>query len=541
MHARTSSHPNRHHAFTLTELLVAIAVLVVILIATARIFSSASKVAGTGEATSSLLQSAAAIESQIRADFANLSREGFFVIQCVSGGGTRADQLVFFTQRSTTSQQFMGSRESSATNQVASTWLAESGVARVYYGHGVTAPNLGADQDTDGFNSTGCDGSALTPWSSTAAFGNSTIDAHNWTAGTTQGSKGQPNTPKENWPLLRQALVLAKDGAGPSSPDLVYAANYKNATSVLSTEKQRPWVDPWFTSGNPNPTGSGYDPTWLSSRVDICTMSLADIKRQITGNGALPFLLGSSANPWVDCQRTRMLQCVGFPDPFMNSGGEDQPFLRYPRAEKVPPSMGRADSMLASSILSANCSSFRVDWTWSDGVGRSGSGLGMVVAGRTQTPWFGLCDQPCPAVAPSANNVRPVSNIVNFVDNGNGDVFGTIDAPLVVDNAAFPADGTAPSLNLVCNAEGFLNIDPSNCDLHLKPVWAPSPCQPATVYAAAFGYNSEDTSVMPPLSTGNGPYTPWPSAVRITMTLNDPNARLEGGRVFQFIVELPRP
>ena len=34
-------------------------------------------------------------------------------------------------------------------------------------------------------------------------------------------------------------------------------------------------------------------------------------------------------------------------------------------------------------------------------------------------------------------------------------------------------------------------------------------------------------------------YTPWPTAVRITMTIHDPKARLTNGRTFQFIVELP--
>ncbi len=536
------SNSTRTGGFTLTELLVAITVLIVVLFATSRIFSSASKVAGAGEATSNVLQTAAAIESQIRADFAHLSRDGFFVVQCVEAAGTRADQLVFFTQRTTATQQFMGSRESSATNAVASTWLAESGVARVYYGHGVSSPNLGPDQDTDGFNNGTCDGSALTPWASTASAGNATIDAHLWSAGTTQGSKGQPSIPKENWPLLRNALLLAKDGAAPSSADLVYAANFKNATSVLSTEKQRPWVDAWFTSGNPNPTGSSYDPTWLSGRVDVCTMTLGDIKKQITGSGLLPFITGTTANPWTDSQRTRMLQCVGFPDPFTNGGAKSQPFLRYPRAEKATPSMGRADSMLASSILSANCSSFRVEWTWSDGVGRGPYGLGMTVAGRSQTPWFGLCDQPCPIYGITANNVRPVSNHANYVGDQNGEYYGTIDAPLVLENSAIPPDGASPVGRIVCCAEGVLNLDGSDCRLQQKPVWQlPAACQPAIMYAAAFGYNSTDPSVSLGISSGNGPYTPWPSAVRITIKLHDPNGRLEGGREFQFIVELPRP
>ena len=81
------SNSTRKRGFTLTELLVAITVLIVVLFATSRIFSSASKVAGAGEATSNVLQTAAAIESQIRADFAHLSRDGFFVVQCAADHG----------------------------------------------------------------------------------------------------------------------------------------------------------------------------------------------------------------------------------------------------------------------------------------------------------------------------------------------------------------------------------------------------------------------------------------------------------------------
>ena len=34
-------------------------------------------------------------------------------------------------------------------------------------------------------------------------------------------------------------------------------------------------------------------------------------------------------------------------------------------------------------------------------------------------------------------------------------------------------------------------------------------------------------------------FVPWPTALRITMVLNDRQKNLEGGRIFQFIVELP--
>jgi hypothetical protein len=55
-----------------------------------------------------------------------------------------------------------------------------------------------------------------------------------------------------------------------------------------------------------------------------------------------------------------------------------------------------------------------------------------------------------------------------------------------------------------------------------------------------FGFNQTDPSVTA-FSAGNrGPYTPLPSALRITVRLHDPLGRIEGGRDFQFIVELPR-
>ena len=53
-------------AFTLTEMLVAISVLLVVVIATSTIFGTAQKVASVGESNSELLQQAIAIEHGAR-------------------------------------------------------------------------------------------------------------------------------------------------------------------------------------------------------------------------------------------------------------------------------------------------------------------------------------------------------------------------------------------------------------------------------------------------------------------------------------------
>jgi prepilin-type N-terminal cleavage/methylation domain-containing protein len=120
-------------AFTLVELLVSITVLLIILGAVARIFSTASKVSGLGEANADLQTTATAIERLIRSDIDRINREGFLAIQCVAvrndvnrhiyGAPTdptvplldpnrpideylRCDQIVFFTDRQQPTVQY---------------------------------------------------------------------------------------------------------------------------------------------------------------------------------------------------------------------------------------------------------------------------------------------------------------------------------------------------------------------------------------------------------------------------------------------------
>ena len=74
----------RRHAFTLVELLVALTVLLVVIIATARIFGTTSKVAAIGEASADLQATATAVEKIIRADIERIARDGVLAIQCVA-------------------------------------------------------------------------------------------------------------------------------------------------------------------------------------------------------------------------------------------------------------------------------------------------------------------------------------------------------------------------------------------------------------------------------------------------------------------------
>ena len=68
--------------------------------------------------------------------------------------------------------------------------------------------------------------------------------------------------------------------------------------------------------------------------------------------------------------------------------------------------------------------------------------------------------------------------------------------------------------------------------------------QGAVVYEALFGYNQDtpvdvDGTTWDPAAFGGVAYTPWPSAIRITMILHDADLKLEAGREIQFVIELP--
>jgi hypothetical protein len=54
--------------------------------------------------------------------------------------------------------------------------------------------------------------------------------------------------------------------------------------------------------------------------------------------------------------------------------------LGWPRAERTVANVNRRTEMLTSPVLLANCSSFRVDWTWAPLVGRVLDGTGQVLA-----------------------------------------------------------------------------------------------------------------------------------------------------------------
>ncbi|MHC4220590.1 MAG: hypothetical protein ACYSU7_19300 [Planctomycetota bacterium] len=468
---------------TLVEILVAVAVVVVVIGVAAKLFQTAAAVTGIGMATADVIQETAAIERQIRGDFDRLCREGFLAIRCVAvpngvdGSGAlldpalpadaviRADQLVFFTCGVHSIQTLRGGAGADRR--------AQGAVARVYYGHAFQVPDGPAvtrpvppDDVVWAIDPQVIADEPFVPWSrgprtlqlvrfqrnATDAPGDYVIDGDHGLAAAPQPSAGR-------WLLARQAVVLADDGGSPAVFLYRLGRGGFRSTSTIGDDVIR------------------------NGRVDVAAGGLNDIRSDIIA-------------PW----------------PRQRSAIADLVF--YPRAERAAPGPHRVDQALTAHVLAGACSSFVIDWTWSDGVGEAVSADGRRYRGVSVSrlgphPWFGLD----PAGPPGRG--RGVQTLAKYVAGVGPDL-----APRTVDPVSI---------------EQMANTLTTDAGRSIQRTGA-------VVYEAIFGYN-HDTPLDP--ATGRpwpvGPdatvaYTPWPSALRITMTLRDPAAKLAAGRVVQFVV-----
>jgi hypothetical protein len=214
----------------------------------------------------------------------------------------------------------------------------------------------------------------------------------------------------------------------------------------------------------------------------------------------------------------------------------------WPRAERKAPSMHRVDQALTTPVIAEGCSSFIVDWTYEgsdsqhvDGNGNIKGGVGEVL------DEVGNVVDPTPAAPNSGDELTGV--IIS--SGGEQPWFGIapdLDTDGVVDvdrgvfpYATLPTTGTGPFR--AASTILPLGVFPNNIELQTV---TPTPTNPVQNYWALFGYNQDrplnDDGLVDPIMG----YTPWPSAIRITMVLHDPQGKLESGREFQFIIDLPK-
>ena len=489
--------------FSIVELMVAVAVLLVVMFAASRIFSTTGRVTAIGMANSDVILEAAALERQLREDFERLSTDGVFAIHCNAvrndvnlptgpllnpmlpeNAIIRSDQLVYFTT----------GVESIQTASIGSggTHSGQSTASRIYFGHGFQL------LEGEPFNTIISQQRAhdpnewITPWHNDDVEMEWTRFRIMNTAGETDFNRNQNSDidgrqpEARQWLLTRQAVLLADDDLAAASsnaktvyqyyeyfdPDPQYISRVRNVTakSVL-------WSHPI----------TGLTPQVQNGRVDAAATLLNDIRQALTVDSSTGAFL-----PWRDGSATE--------DTWRNIQNR---LVYYPRAERIAPSNHRVDQALTNHVIGAACSSVTIDWTWDDGVGYAVNDAGFEWNGvRINTahgqPWFGLEDE--------RRHVRPYSD----PDDHDDDIY-------------------APATT----------IDPENVERQITPDagW--------TQYQAYFGYNRTVALNRDPSSSFFGEpdtdlgYTPWPSAIRVTLVLHDPELTLENGREFQFTIRLP--
>jgi len=480
--------------FTLIELLVAVAILVVVVAAVGKIFGTVSKVTSIGESTSSFLQAAPAVERQIRRDFDRLSHDGFLVIRNIRvrndvnrGPGDTTTPLLDPTLPETAflrSDQLLffaegvdSSSAFSGTDELSISGNQQSAVSRVTIGHGFQMPESGSLIDPIGFN----DGKPLVPWAFDFA-GDPQLETQRWPSPPfQQGPRIYGTQPPSNeWVLARQRVLLADDGASP----LFFGSNRRNSTASI-----------WRDSSPGDWASTASDDALVAGRVDFAGSTIEDIRRIVLTRP------NGTDRPWTgvaDSQRAVMTDA-----------------LYTPRAERVAPSMLRDDQFLVGSTLGVGISSFIVDWTWDHGVGRvadvNNNSLtigpnrlhGVAINRGVEQPWFGIAD--------AARNVWPAGTAAAAWNTGWADNGAGIRIPIFA-----------------------TNIEQFGLTL---PTYDPARVQ---VYEAVFGFNQYvplDDTGLPNVDLG---FTPWPSAIRLTMVVSDPKGRNEAKREVQFVLRLPR-
>jgi len=521
---------SRARAFTLTELMIAVAVFIAVLLAVGKIFSTTSKVTGYGAATADILQEAAAIERQIRSDFERLSYDGFFAIRCVAipndihwsiarprllnpslhpEAVIRCDQLVFFVNGTQSVQTFRVGPYGSAHK-------GQGTASRIYYGHAFQLGDSGKPVDTDNLP----DILAHDPYSRVYPWTDNDFDLQQINMGWTYYDSSDPDdvftfqpadpvrvgpVDARRWLMARQPVILVDDDS--YLPDQIGKTRYLD--QVLSAYSIFMW-EPLL----------GNNLQIFHGRVDAAATQLNDVRRMILYVGA------DLAQPrsWLDQHFLIADQLV-----------------YYPRAERYPPSMHRVDQALTNHILSSACSSIQIDWTWEDGTGevRDDMGVPLVPGLQLETdpdlaagsqsnehPWFGM---PYPALL-----LADIDNIRPDYERGVG-AYGDMEYRDVPDDQG--------NINYIW-AETIPPIADTNYLNNVERVYTP-PGSGIAIYEAIFGYNQDTPLQTDPADPDYGNpdldmgYTPWPSAVRITLTLHDARGKLEAGREVQFVVRLP--
>ncbi len=576
-------------AFTLLEILIAVAALGLIAVGVASIFAATGKTVTTGRRLSAFNSYAALIEQQLRSDIASMSHKGFLLIRneyATTDGSypafpapqyliplydgdesarpRRIDELMFFAEG-----EFQ-----SARTPLDSSVVARSDAARIYYGHGQRRPSPATFNQNDPYYQP--------ELNDTNGIGSS------WLLGS--GNPINPNRLASDWTLLRHVTLLCPPRTAPVTISPISGIP---ATALLDSSTQislQPAASSIFRSliaTFPVTAFTQADairylpavaqhPSPASGLVDIATCDLSLIRSIFTtakDTGAVtaqfydPAANGSStseaSNLGVD--NIIRLQGPGTQDllitrrmqswmtdglPAWSTGPAGSPNQLNQRArvryEPAPPNFvgitaafpgppyteqnyRRADQvMLSASNFLPRCTEFIVEWSFGKTYPSVNTQPGYVAGKEGQFIWHGM--------------ERRVGNLTTdlvaapYTELDNANPQQRFITPYTLVNGTVVSTGPNAAMATSDLIHG----------LQIRPPFPPGP--PLSSY---FGYidptfnpdkfpagggsgNLEDPldSMSPPI-----PW-PWPKLIRVTLSLADPNdPSIE--RTFQFVFPVP--
>lgn len=537
---RSAAGPGGRRAFTISELIVAVGVAVMLIMGIGRIFTTTRTTISTGQASAQLTQHGRTLERLLRQDFAGMIRNGqaYLVIRNerlgrgpdVVGpfnrrrngvylspadeeagrdlGTVRLDQIVFFTSGDHASYQY---RNLPFAGIIARNDSAP--VARVWWGHGLRDPtNL---RDGFGFikGSTGLAGYIAHFADERGQFSLTGPDTANKYA--------------QDWVLARQpALLLTRAAAGADSPgangtdrDLNFAPS---PIEIFNEFDGDYWRDTRFFYP---PPFQGTHPLrrFSPGYVDLIDMDLSTVMESVIEYGWRTNRFTGVREQWQD-----PLEAI---HPGLTRGGSGRDWRqditqieppagyvpdnghraqlsqinelwalqqRYRmmystgrlRVETALPSTERIRQMLTHATLLEGCSNFEVAWS-----------TGAVNYPEGDLVWYDI-----------NNPANPYARHPNLT---NQDVYEQ-----TPDDARtwYLTEVLPPSSGLTDAFTTIPNVEPQNNDL----------------YYAVFGaFVPRDNDA------SRGEAWPWPKLIRVRLTLHDSQGRIGGGREFEFIFNLP--
>ena len=390
------------------------------------------------------------------------------------------------------------------------------------------------------------------------------------------------------WILARQETILGDDDQ--QSPGTrnkrIYLSRGFGAMSLFP-------VDPRFAGGFGD---IHFETIGLleSGRVDLAGMRLAGVREALTvsRDPSSPNNITPAFRSWdsldvndvinrdvLDSDHEPLLPGIG-----VEQGTQRElikSLVRWPRAERVPPGQGRFDQHLSIPVVGSACSSFIVEWTWDENVGDVDTiqslqaNNGDII--ETDVNWFGYKTNPTDSWNGEANGdaygggprwfglydearqVMPAGRIPGMQAAG-WQGFAEVYPPNFQEDTRAPSTvrlGVTPITSLGTNDDPAFQKNAIE-DASYPSGFGGNEEERRFDYWAVFGVNRTspllDIDVVENLSGESGQfngdavdgqkdfdlsYTPWPSALRFTMVLHDPETRLENGQIYQFVVRLP--